>query len=110
FAVVYNEGASDLYAMLVDNALATIVAGGNLQTLGGDPFNQVQRNPSVDTDGDKITVAFSEQFVSNDWDIWVQAFCRNGNSFRAAESRRVLDFTQEDDRTPRLVGRFSGGS
>jgi len=107
FLVAYNEGPSQIYSVFVDGA--TVAAGGNLTFIGGDPTGQAQQFPSVDTDGTKFMVTYSEQFSGSDWDAYIQAFCVNGSIISRAEGRRNLAFTGSDERAIRVASQFGGG-
>ena len=111
--VVYahNWGSEhDIFYSLLSGT--TVLSSGNLSGL--EPAGFLQQNQveySIDSDGQRFVVVYSEQLTTIDFDIWVSSFGTIGSQLFAVEAHASLDFTSAQSfRTDVIANRSGGGS
>jgi hypothetical protein len=99
----------DIVASVLDGN--TVVQQVNLSLLEGTWFLQDQRQPTVDTNGNRFLVGYSEQYLSSttDYDIYVSDYYIADNVLRLANAHMNLAFTTAFEGVVRLDGRGYGG-
>jgi hypothetical protein len=90
----------------------TYVASADLQQIEGLGLgSQDQINPSVDSDGRKFMVCYSEQYQgsSTDYDTWIASLELVGPALVLSEAHGQLGYTTNGERETAVVARHSGG-
>jgi hypothetical protein len=87
-----------------------VIEGTATVAFGADYFGDFAENPMVDTDGTKFIVTYHDYPVTfMNSDVWIQAFCRDGDDVIPAEGRQSLANTSASEFRPMVCSKYSGG-
>jgi hypothetical protein len=101
YMVAYRSGGF-VYLRVLDGTATVAFAA--------DYFASFAEFVSVDTDGTKFIVAYHDYPVTfMNPDIWIQSYCRVGDSVVPAEGRRALAYSADGEVRPMVCSRYSGG-
>ena len=92
YLVVYSDGGTSIYLQLLSSNMTTVDFN-SLEELGNNTFDEGRLFPTVDADGDKFVVAYSEfyeGFGSGDIDVYVDSVCADNGILRLAEYHELV--------------------
>jgi hypothetical protein len=82
----------------------------NLSVLNGSVPNRINAHPSVDTDGTRFAMAYTEDGgVATTTDVYAATFHLVGNTLQLSEGHRVVRASPFIDQNPELIAWRSGG-
>ena len=110
YLVTYEQNGA-IVVQLINSTMATTQLT-TLEALGNNPWNQQRWLPTVDADGDKFIVGYSEVFFGNnaDWDVYADSLCvTSDNTLKLAEFHKNLALSGARDQHASVATCWSAG-